>query len=167
MSIYQVLANNPERACRFSNNMKAYMLMQEYNVSHVVSDYDWESLGPVQLVDVGGGAGHITMELAKHFPKLSITVQDMEKMIEQEWSNVPAELAERFKFMVHDMFTPQTIQADVYFFRWVFHNWSDKYSALIIKALIPALKPGAKIILNEACMPDPGTISHWREKYLR
>ncbi|KAF7527536.1 hypothetical protein G7054_g10430 [Neopestalotiopsis clavispora] len=166
-SIYQVIAGSPERANRFSNNMKAYMLMQEYNASHVLSGYDWGSLGQAQLVDVGGGAGHVTMELAKHFPKLSIVVQDMEKMVEQESSRIPAEVTGRFEYMVHDMFAPQTVQADVYFFRWVFHNWSDRYCTLIIKALIPALRPGAKIILNETCMPEPGAIAHWREKYLR
>ncbi|KAF3005265.1 hypothetical protein E8E14_006481 [Neopestalotiopsis sp. 37M] len=162
-----VIAESPERANRFSNNMKAYMLMQEYNASHVLNGYDWDSLGQAQLVDVGGGAGHVTMELAKHFPKLSIVVQDMEKMVEQESSRIPAEVTGRFEYMVHDMFAPQTVQADVYFFRWIFHNWSDKYCTLIIRALIPALRPGAKIILNETCMPEPGAIAHWREKYLR
>lgn len=147
--------------------MKAYMGMQEYNASHVIANYDWESLGPVKMVDVGGGAGHVTMELAKHFPNLSVIVQDMEKMVEEANANIPTDVKDRFKFMVQDMFAPQTVEADVYFFRWVFHNWTDKYCALILKALIPALRPGAKIIINETCMPEPGGISHWREKYLR
>lgn len=147
--------------------MKAYMGMQEYNASHVITNYDWESLGPVKMVDVGGGAGHVTMELANHFPNISVIVQDMEKMVEDANAHVPAELKDRFKFMVQDIFAPQSVEADVYFFRWVFHNWTDKYCALILKALIPALKPGARIIINETCMPEPGQISHWREKYLR
>lgn len=143
------------------------MSMQEYNASHVIDKYDWKSLGPVKMVDVGGGSGHVTMELAKAFPNLSIVVQDMEKMVEEATANIPPELKDRFEFMVQDLFAPQTVQADVYFIRWVFHNWSDKYCVLILKALIPALRPGAKIIINETCMPDPGTIPNWREKYLR
>ncbi|KAG8156627.1 hypothetical protein KVR01_013578 [Diaporthe batatas] len=166
-SIYQVLGENPKRANRFANCMKAYMSMQEYNASHVVNNYDWESLGPVKLVDVGGGTGHVTMELTKAFPRISVVVQDMEKMIEGAEANIPAELKDRFEFMVQDLFAPQTVQADVYFLRWVFHNWTDKYCALILKALIPALKPGARVIINETCMPEPGGIAHWREKYLR
>lgn len=143
------------------------MGMQEYNASHVVNNYDWKSLGPVKMVDVGGGAGHVTMALAKAFPNLSIVVQDMEKMVEEANANIPAELKDRFGFMVQDIFAPQSVQADVYFIRWVFHNWSDKYCALILKALVPALRSGARIIINETCMPEPGGISHWREKYLR
>ncbi|KAI0805749.1 S-adenosyl-L-methionine-dependent methyltransferase [Xylaria sp. FL0064] len=147
--------------------MKAYMLMQEYAPSHIVNSYDWESLGRVHLVDVGGGAGHVSMELVKSFPDISATVQDMENMFEGANAQIPGGLEGRLKYMVHDFFTPQPIEADVYFLRWVFHNWSDKYCALIINALIPALKPGARIIVNETCMPEPGAISHWREKYLR
>ncbi|KAI1286566.1 sterigmatocystin 8-O-methyltransferase [Xylaria venustula] len=166
-SIYQILEADPRRAVRFGNTMKAYMLMQEFNSSHVISDYDWANLSPVRLVDVGGGAGHVSVELTKRFPNISATVQDMKNMFEGADSQIPSELEGRLNYMVHDFFTPQPVEANVYYFRWVFHNWSDKYCTLIIKALIPALKPGAKIIINEICMPEPGAISHWREKYLR
>ncbi|GAW18771.1 hypothetical protein ANO14919_082530 [Xylariales sp. No.14919] len=166
-SIYQVLESDPGRALRFANSMKAYMLMQEYNSSHVVNNYDWASLGQVHLVDVGGGAGHVSVELTTQFPNITATVQDMDKMFEGADTQIPAGLEGRLKYMAHDFFTPQPVKADVYFLRWVFHNWSDKYCALIIKALLPALKPGARIIVNETCMPEPGAISHWREKYLR
>ncbi|KAI1380126.1 sterigmatocystin 8-O-methyltransferase [Hypoxylon crocopeplum] len=164
-SIYQVLERNPERAYRFANTMITYTMMTEYNTSHIFNNYDWKSLGQVQMVDVGGGAGHHSMELARRFPNLSVVVQDMDKMF--QGSRIPAELEDMFKFMAHNSFEPQTVQADVYFFQWIFHNWSDKYSILIIRALIPALKSGAKIILNESCMPEPGEIAHWREQDLR
>lgn len=143
------------------------MLMQEYNSFHVVNNYTWANLGQVHLVDVGGGAGHVSVELATRFPNISVTVQDMENIFEGADTQIPVALEGRLNYMVHNFFVPQTVKADIYFFRWIFHNWSDKYCILILKALIPALKPGAKIIVNETCMPDPGTISHWREKYLR
>lgn len=57
--------------------------------------------------------------------------------------------------MAHDFFTPQPIKADMYFFRWIFHNWSDAYCVRILQALIPGLKPGAKVIVSEAVMPGP------------
>ncbi|KAI1156474.1 sterigmatocystin 8-O-methyltransferase [Nemania diffusa] len=166
-SIYQILKEDHKRAARFANCMKAYMLMQEYNSFHVVNNYTWANLGQVHLVDVGGGAGHVSVELATRFPNISVTVQDMENIFEGADTQIPVALEGRLNYMVHNFFVPQTVKADIYFFRWIFHNWSDKYCILILKALIPALKPGAKIIVNETCMPDPGTISHWREKYLR
>ncbi|KID62536.1 O-methyltransferase PaMT [Metarhizium brunneum] len=162
-SIYEVLKQNPQRAARFGNNMKAFMEMQEFNSTHVVNNYDWKSLGQVRIVDVGGGPGHISLELAKHFPHLSFIVQDLEIFT----PDIPDEVGDRIKYMKHDMFAPQTIHAEVYFFRWILHNWSDKYCHLILKRLIPMLTPGTKIIINEICMPEPRTISHWRERYLR
>ncbi|KJK74087.1 hypothetical protein H634G_10626 [Metarhizium anisopliae BRIP 53293] len=162
-SIYEVLKQNPQRAARFGNNMKAFMEMQEFNSTHVVNNYDWKSLGQVRIVDVGGGPGHISLELAKHFPHLSFIVQDLEIFS----PDLPDEVGDRIKYMKHDMFAPQTIHAEVYFFRWILHNWSDKYCHLILKRLIPMLTPGTKILINEICMPEPRTISHWRERYLR
>ncbi|KFG85433.1 sterigmatocystin 8-O-methyltransferase [Metarhizium anisopliae] len=159
-SIYEVLKQNPQRAARFGNNMKAFMEMQEFNSTHVVNNYDWKSLGQVRIVDVGGGPGHISLELAKHFPHLSFIVQDLEIFS----PDIPDEVGDRIKYMKHDMFAPQTIHAEVYFFRWILHNWSDKYCHLILKRLIPMLTPGTKIIINEICMPEPRTISHWRER---
>ena len=35
-------------------------------------------------------------------------------------------------------------------------DWSDKYSKMIIKALITALKPGAKIVINDRVIPRSG-----------
>lgn len=81
---------------------------------------------------------------------------------------VPAELTGRVKFMEHDFFKEQPVHgADVYFFRWIFHNWSDKYSIKILRSLIPALKPGARVVINDNVLPQPGVLSQWQEERLR
>lgn len=80
----------------------------------------------------------------------------------------PVELAGRVRFMEHDFLTEQPVHgADVYFFRWIFHNWSDKYSIKILRNLIPALKPGAKVVINDNVLPQPGILSRWQEERLR
>jgi len=58
-------------------------------------------------------------------------------------------------------------EADVYFFRWILHDWSDDRASLILRNLIPALKPGANIVLKEMIMPEPGTMPFFHEKNLR
>lgn len=57
--------------------------------------------------------------------------------------------------------------ADVYFFRWILHNWSDKYCMLILRNLIPALKPGALVIVADNVLPPPGVLPRWREERVR
>ena len=40
------------------------------------------------------------------------------------------------------------------------HDWSDKYSRMIIRALIPALKPGAKVVINDRVIPGYGEVPY-------
>lgn len=76
-------------------------------------------------------------------------------MIEEARKQRPADVADRVEYTVYDFFTEQPIRgADVYFFRSIFHNWSDKYCIQILRSLIPALKPGSKIVLDETVVPE-------------
>jgi len=71
-----------------------------------------------------------------------------------------ASLGERVRFMPHDFLREdQPVKgADVYFFRWIFHNWSNKYSIRILRGLIPALKRGTEVVICDNVMPAPGEI---------
>jgi hypothetical protein len=69
--------------------------------------------------------------------------------------------------MAHDFFTTQTVGADAYILRTVLHNWADKYCIMILRALVPALKPGARILINDICLPKPGSVPAHRELDLR
>jgi hypothetical protein len=80
---------------------------------------------------------------------------------------IPPELEGRVTLTTHDFFTPQPITADIYYFRWIFHNWSDVYAIKILQNLVPALKPGAKILINDGILPEPGTVSIMEEKSIR
>lgn len=81
---------------------------------------------------------------------------------------VPTELSSRVTFMAHDFMTEQPVKgADAYLFRWVFHNWSDIYCLTILRNLIPALKHGARIIVQDNCLPEPNTISYLEEVKIR
>ena len=167
-SIYQVIGSDAARASRFAHAMDAFTADQSYNVSYIVDHYDWNALGSALVVDVGGAQGHVGIRLAQRYPSLNILIQDMEKVIDSA-SLEPsiAELAPRVRFMAHDFFSEQPVEADVYYFRWIFHNWSDKYSIQILRCLTPALKHGARIVINDTCMPEPGRMAQWREKDLR
>lgn len=138
-----------------------------FDPGYINRSYDWKALGDGTIVDIGGGQGGIAFSLAKEFPSLCFTVQDLAPCIDGADALVPVDLARHVKFMAHDFFTPQTIKADAYILRWILHNWSDKYSVKILRALIPGLKPGTRILLQEACLSEPGAVPHWIEKDLR
>ncbi|KAK4172414.1 6-hydroxytryprostatin B O-methyltransferase [Triangularia setosa] len=179
-SIYEVVGSSPERGARFAQAMEIWATRPDYAPSHVVEGYVWESIpssnpgGRIHLVDVGGAQGHVACALAKRYPSLEIVVQDMDKVIEGAELALPEDLArqKRIRFMAHDLFAPQTVAADAFFFRWILHNWADKYCVAILRAHVPALRPGARLIIMDTCMPEPGedslgTVPVWVERDLR
>ena len=102
------------------------------------------------------------------FPNLKCIVQERPEVVAEFASSAPAELGNRFSFAEHDFFTQQSVKgADVYLLRWILHDWSDKYAIKILRALIPGLKSGSKIVLQEHILPEPGTIPLNLERHLR
>lgn len=117
---------------------------------------------------MGGSVGFVCVALAEKFPNIKFVVQDMAKTIANGPEHVPENLRDRIQFQAHDFYTPQPVKdADVYFFRWICHNQSDKYGVKMMQSLIPALKPGAKIVIHDNCLPTPGTIDKWDDKITR
>ncbi|TVY36627.1 O-methyltransferase [Lachnellula occidentalis] len=165
--IYKILGDDPVRAKRFADTMKVFTTGKGFETSHVISGFDWQSLGAATVVDIGGSRGHISIALAMQFPALKLVVQDFESTVKGAENDVPESVVARVSFMAHDIFKEQTVVADAYYFRWIFHNWSDKYSIKILRSLIPILRPGVHIIINDVCMPEPGMMAAWRVKELR
>lgn len=80
---------------------------------------------------------------------------------------LPAEFKDRISFIGHDLKNVQPYHgADVYMFRSVLLNWPDQYVVKFIKNLVPALKPGSKVLINEGVLPNPGEVSDWDYKVL-
>ncbi|KAI0154656.1 S-adenosyl-L-methionine-dependent methyltransferase [Xylariaceae sp. FL1272] len=165
-SIYSAFLRFPERARRFGSAMQAFTQGTGFELTHVINAFAWSDLGAGTVVDVGGSQGFASFAIAREFPALSCIVQDLEPVVSA--AVIPPELSNSVKFMTHDFFTEQpVVGADVYFFRLVIHNWSDKHAIQLLRNHIPALKTGAKIIINDSILPKPGVLSQWQEDRLR
>ncbi|KAL6818170.1 O-methyltransferase domain-containing protein [Trichoderma sp. SZMC 28013] len=143
------------RATRFAEGLQALGGM--VTTETYVDTFDWESLGEAIVVDVGGSSGHISAMVAKSHPQLHFIVQDLPELqpaFDEAMASAP-KLASRISFQVHDFFTPQPVSASAYIFRNIFHDWPDKYVVKILRQLVPALTPGARIALFDIIMlPD-------------
>ena len=133
--------------------------------------YPWASIkdGGI-VVDLGGSQGHVSAFLAEKFPSLQFIVQDLPEVISDKnpTYQVPESVAHRVKLMAHDFFTEQPVKdVDVFLVRYTFHNWSDAYCVKILKNLIPAMKPGTKVVINDHLMPEPNTLPLLKERYIR
>lgn len=81
---------------------------------------------------------------------------------------VPDALTPRVSLTTHDFFTPQpVVGAAVYFFRMIFHGFSDKYCVDILRALAPAMRPGSRVVINDGALPEPGTVGYVQERTMR
>ncbi|KAL8938659.1 MAG: hypothetical protein Q9216_003779 [Gyalolechia sp. 2 TL-2023] len=167
-TIFDDVAKDPGRDQRYADAM-TYTSKRPGSEPHYVLDgYDWASLGESKVVDVGGSHGSLSIAIAEKFPLLHCVVQDLASVVDLGQQNLPSHLRHRVKFMAHDFFEDQPIKdAAVYCLRWILHDWSDKYAVQILQALIPALRPGAKVLVLEQILPVPGEISMYQERASR
>lgn len=156
-------------AKRFASAMSEFANGIGNSPSFLVENYPWSSIGngAGTVVDVGGSRGNIAIILAQSAPHLNFVVQDLPHMIRGANEVVPAEVAARISLMAHDFFIEQPVKADVYLFRNIFHNWADSHVVRILKATIPALRPGARIVVNDYLIPEPKTMSSSKERSVR
>ncbi|KAI1849683.1 hypothetical protein JX265_008020 [Neoarthrinium moseri] len=115
----------------------------------VLNSYQWPAEGKVTVVDLGGSAGHDAMVLARKFPEIDITVQDLKQVQPAFDAALPQDLADRVRFREHSFFDQQPVQADIYLLKMILHDWPDEECTTILRNLIPVLKPGAKVVLIE------------------
>lgn len=124
-----------------------------------VAAYPWGKVLPPDghVVDVGGGSGHVSRALAESFPSLRITVQDRAEVIKAARQGASGgKLGSNVSYQVHSFFEPQPlIGADVYFLRQIMHDWPRREAVTILRALVPALKPGARVLVSEYVVPPP------------
>lgn len=165
--VFRDLAKYPERAERYVDAMSFFSNSPGFEPTHVLDNYPWDA-GNEVIVDVGGCHGSISIAIARRFPSLRCIVQDLPDVVAEGLTKLPTELTERVTFMAHDFFKEQpVIGADVYYFRWIMHDWSDKYAIQILRSLVPALKPGAKVLVSDYVLPAPGSVSAYKERKLR
>ncbi|KAK0631026.1 O-methyltransferase-domain-containing protein [Bombardia bombarda] len=168
LPIYEFLAQHPERERRFAHMMRSFTQGPAFDLRHVTDNYPWGSIGAGTVVDVGGSQGHASIALARSFPSLTFVVQDLPAVVDGARAALPPDLTGRVTFAAHDFFTPQPVHgADVYFLRWILHNWPDKYCIAILQNLIPALKAGARVVVCDAVVPAPGQIPREMERSMR
>lgn len=167
--MFATLGKDPIRGKRFGGAMQSLTGGEGYEVKYFVDNYDLEPVNEKAgtFVDIGGSHGFVCVDLARKYGKMNFIVQDLPKMVASA-PKLEGDLAQRIEFRGYDFYTPQTVKgADVYYFRWILHNQSDKYAIKVLENLVPALKKGSRIVINDHCLPEPGQESLWDEKIIR
>lgn len=64
-------------------------------------------------------------------------------------ADLPEDVSSRVSFVEHDIFTPQTVQADIFMVKLIMHDYPEPEAVKILQALVPVLKPGNRILVIE------------------
>ncbi|MCJ1250148.1 hypothetical protein MMC30_007374 [Trapelia coarctata] len=106
----------------------------------------------VLFVDVGGGLGQEIVTLKQMVPNLPgrTILQEIPEMVE----SFPG--TDGIEIMEHSFFNPQPIHgARAYYFRNIFHDWSDENCVKILEQTKSAMIPGySKILINDLVVTD-------------
>ena len=167
LPIFKYLEGHPERAQRFARTMTALTTTDGYHIRHLINGYDWRALGKATVVDVGGSSGHVSIGIAEVATELEFVVQDLPNIVAKVEEALPANLKDRISFQAHDFFTPQPVTADVYLVRFILHDYSDLYAIRILKCLVPAMRPGSRLIVTDGILPPPNTMPPSEERLIR
>lgn len=164
MPFYAVLDSDPARARRFGDAMSFLATGDGFSLRHLTDGYPWQSVASGTVIDMGGSHGDAAFALARKHPDLHLIVQELPAVVanskEQDGLNV--------KFMAHNFFDEQPVKgADVHYYRRVLHNWSDKYCFKALRALIPALKKGSRLLIVDTIMPPPCVLPNDIDRKIR
>ena len=157
-SLFTVLSEEPERATRFNLAMKYCVEDKDFNSFDVVKAFDWHLLDHpgARLIDLGGGYGHISQTLARHTQELEFVVQDLPHVVEEGRNNTAPELRSRVLFEGRNFLDVQRAEnpPNAFLISRCLHNWSDHYCSVILRALIPALRQGSKVLIWDVVLED-------------
>lgn len=98
--------------------------------------------------------GGFCLQLSHIYPKLNFVIEDRAPVLKQGETEVwPRENPEalqqgRVQFVQHDFFTENPVKnADVYWFRYIIHDWSDDYCVQILKGIKAAMGSRSRILI--------------------
>jgi len=183
-TFWEWIYDNPDICERFNECMKP---MSEDSHARLRNVFPWRSLGDALLIDIGGGKkkyldctlithrvltlknagnGHISHQIAQEAPELKFMIQDQDQAIAEAKELCPDSLKTRFSYLVHNFLETQPIVADVYFMRMVLHFMNDEDCVKVLQCIVPAMKPGARILVAESIFPPPGALPNPTHKYV-
>jgi len=128
----------------------------------ILKTFDWNTIPDGHLlVDVGGGLGHVSLEVGKVHPNVHVVIEDREIVLTKAklfWEeNLPSYVSEeKVHFITANFFDEQPTlpgEPGVFLLRNITHDWSDKYAIKILRRLRDAATPSTKLVII-SCITD-------------
>ncbi|KAI0873110.1 S-adenosyl-L-methionine-dependent methyltransferase [Hypoxylon argillaceum] len=152
---WEWLSADPSSQAIFNSGMQSRPSAINVSVLYNFEEQLSPSLGhdDVAIVDIGGGRGHALVEIKKAFPNLRgrLVLQDQETVINDA---IAQGLPSYIEPQVASFFQPNPVRnARAYYYRRVFHDWSDPIGVKILGSTVGAMGPDSRILIADICMP--------------
>lgn len=150
MNVWQYFETDPEKA----QNFNKYMVSSSAAVSQpIVEAYDFNA--SQKIIDVGGGLGSMISAILQANPNLSGVLFDAPSVIEKAKDYLAQTgVADRCETIGGDFFEAVPTGGDLYYMRWIIHDWDDDLSITILKNIRQVIPENGKLLLLEAVVPD-------------
>ena len=149
---WQVHARDPTRARALNEAMHSISVRPAAALARAV-DLD----GRRPLLDVGGGSGAASIELARAWPELRCTVWELPSVCALAREYVAAAgLEARVEALEGDMFGDRFPEGcDVVLFAQILHDWPPEKGRGLLERAFAALPPGGLLLIHEKLI-EPG-----------
>ncbi|HHF7343667.1 TPA: methyltransferase [Legionella feeleii] len=144
-SFFSFLSKHPEKQANFDRGMAR---LSTFDDEAIATAYDFSKFS--HLVDMGGGRGGLTRALARHYPKLQLTLLDTAAVIEQLRNT---DFPPQIKLTAGD-FLAQIPPADAYIFKGVLHDFNDNFMHEILANCHQQMTKSTSLFIAEQVMPD-------------
>jgi hypothetical protein len=142
---------HPEESAIFNEAMAAKARAQ---IPAIVAAYDFSKFE--RIGDIGGGRGHLLQAVLQAAPKAKGILFDLPHVT----ADAASAASDRLTLHSGDFFKDPLPECDAYIVMEVIHDWGDRESEAILKAIRRAAPSNAVLLLIEEIVPDdPGP--HW------
>ncbi|SDI17081.1 methyltransferase [Nonomuraea jiangxiensis] len=153
-TLYQRLTAHPELQKVFYDNMgdasnRAFaQLLDFYDFTHIR-----------HAIDIGGGDGTNSIELARRYPRLEVTVFDQESVTRLAADRIKdPDLRKRVHFQAGDLLAdPLPEGADAILYFHIFEIWSQERNTELLRKAYDALPEGGVCLVYNFTSNDAGT----------
>lgn len=132
----------------------------------VLDQYDFSRAR--EVVDVGGGFGHLAIAILKRYPHLRASVLDLPDVIavaEGEAADEDQHVLARLTFVGGDMFA-DVPAGDIYALKAIIHDWDDASCLRVLRNCRARLPGDGRIICVDNVLPPMGDTGCSSTKFL-
>jgi 2-polyprenyl-3-methyl-5-hydroxy-6-metoxy-1,4-benzoquinol methylase len=149
-SMFEALYADPARLKQFINAMSG---VSAGNFMALATKFDFSRYKT--LCDIGGAAGILSIQIAKHNPHMKCTSLDLPPVEPIARETIASHgLSESVKTGVIDFFSDEFPKADVITMGMILHDWDLENKKMLIKKAYNALPDGGAFIAIEAIIDN-------------